>query len=146
MKETIYYKPQIGRDTKDVLRELTTADQNYIKKLMDCYCQLSKADPRPEFAEWFDQPNELLPRQPQRRNERNTPRTFCKGIIEKLNAAPHRRDLSPKQCQGIEALSKEISEMHEQGLCPYVVFENKLHKQQTFTPPSFDRLFKKKVS
>lgn len=143
MKETIYYKPQIGRDTKDVLRELTTQDQNYIKRVMLCYCQLALVEPRPEFAQWFDQPNDLLPRQPQKNNQRNSPRSFCQGIIEKLNAAPHRRDLSPKQCLGIEALSKEISEMYDQGLCPNITFENKLHKTQSAIPPSFDRLFKR---
>lgn len=141
MKQVIYYKPQIGKNTKDILRECSLPDQAHIKKVMQCYMDLSLTDPRPEFNQWFNQPNELLPRQPQQRNERNTPRTFCLGIIEKLNAAPTRRDLSPKQCAGIEALSKEISEMYED--CPYIVFENKVLKTQTVTPPSFDKLFRK---
>ena len=143
MKQVIYYKPQIGKNTKDVLRECSLVDQTHIKKVMQCYKDLALADPRPEFNQWFNQPNELLPRQPQQNNQRNTPRSFCDGIIEKLNASPNRRDLSPKQCAGIEALSREISEMYELGLCPYIVFENKMFKTQTFTQPNFDALFKK---
>ena len=144
MKQVIYYKPQIGKNTKDVLRECSLPDQTHIKKVMQCYKDLALADPRPEFNQWFNQPNELLPRQPQKNNLRNSPRSFCDGIIEKLNAAPNRRDLSPKQCAGIEALSKEISEMYDD--CPYIVFENKVFKTQTFTQPSFDKLFRKTAS
>lgn len=145
MKQVIYYKPQTGKNTKDILRECNLPDQAHIKKVMQCYKDLALVDPRPEFNQWFNQPNELLPRQPQRNNERNTPHTFCDGIIEKLSAAPTRRDLSPKQCAGIEALSREISEMYAEGLCPYIVFENKVFKTQSVTPPSFDALFKRRA-
>ncbi len=140
-KQVIYYKPQIGKATKDVLRETQLPDQNHIKKVLNCYLELAKVDPRPEFAEWFDEPNDLLPRQPMKNNQRNSPRSFCNGIIEKLSAAPNRRDLSPKQCAGIEALSREISEMYDD--CPYIVFENSLLKNKNARPSSFEDLFKR---
>jgi len=141
LKQVIYYKPQLGKNTKDVLRECSLPDQTHIKKVMQCYKDLALVDPRPEFNQWFNQPNELLPRQPQRNNLRNTPHTFCDGIIEKLSAAPTRRDLSPKQCAGIEALSREISEMYDD--CPYIVFENRAFQKKETTVPNFDALFKR---
>lgn len=142
MKETVYYKPQIGKATKDILREISPADQQYIKRVMTCYKELAEVDPRPEFKQWFNMPNEQLPRQPQQNNERNSGVTFCNGIIDKLTQAPHRRDLSPKQCLGIEALSKAISEIYDD--CPYIVFENKTMQNKQVAPPSFDKLFRKK--
>ena len=138
-QQVIYYKPQIGKATKDVLRETQLPDQNHIKKVLNCYLALAEVDPRPEFAECFDQPNDLLPRQPMKNNQRNSPRSFCLGIIDKLSGAPNRRDLSPKQCAGIEALSREISEMYD--LCPYIVFENRLLQNKTARPQMFEKLF-----
>lgn len=141
-KETIYYKPQIGRATKDVLRELTLEDQNYIKKVMDCYRQLAELDTRPEFKQWFNSENHHLPRQPLNNNRHNSARSFCDGIIDKLNQAPNRRDLSPKQCDGIETLSQHIAACYDQGLCPTIEFKNKMEKSVAAIPQSFNRIFK----
>ncbi len=138
-KQTIYYKPQIGRDTKAVLREISTADQNHIKKVMDCYRQLAITDPRPEFGQWFDMPNKDLPKQTAHNNQPNSPRTFCDGIIDKLNQAPHRRDLSPRQCAGIETLSREISEMFDD--CPYIVFADKSQQPAVTDTTTYGSLF-----
>jgi hypothetical protein len=141
MKQIVYYRPLVGRDTKDVLRELTPADQEYIKLVMTCYKQLCAADPRPEYTQWFDMPNENLPRQTRLGGQRNSPRTFCDGIIEKLNQTPNRRDLSPRQCEGIEALSRAISEIYEQGLCPAIAFANKATRNAKPKPINFNELF-----
>lgn len=143
MKQTIYYKPVVGRDTRDTLRNTTPQDQAYLRRVMECYQQLAITDPRPEFAQWFDMPNNKLPRQPQKNNERNTPRTFCQGIIDKLNQAPNRRDLSPKQCEGIEALSQDISEMYTTDHCPSIEFKNKLTFNVNPVPEQFTKLFQR---
>ncbi len=140
-KQVIYYKPQIGKATKDVLREISPQDQDYIKRVMDCYQQLAEADPREDFEIWFNKPTSRLPPLRDQGLGFNSPRTWCEGIIAKLNRAPGKRDLSPQQCRGIETLSKDISECYDD--CPYIVFENKLHKTQSVIPPSFDKLFKR---
>lgn len=142
MTEIIYYKPQIGKQTKDILREISTADQNYLKQVMQCYKLLAELEPRPEFAEWFNTPNPSLPVQPKLNNERNSPRSFCTGIIDKLNQAHNRRDLSPRQCDGIAALSQAISEMYDLDLCPNIVFKDKTLKSAPVVPASFAGLFK----
>lgn len=144
MIETIYYKPQIGKATKDVLREINLADQNYLKLVMDCYEQLSSLDS--EFNEIFDepQPRTILPVQKQLGNIPNTPRTFCRGITDKLNQAHNRRDLSPKQCDGIEKLSRAFSRYFGEDRCPAIVFENKLNKNiESQRPKMFEKLFDK---
>jgi len=140
MKETVYYKPQIGRETKDILREITPADQQYIKTVMTAYLDLETADPRPEFKEWFNQPNKKLPPKKEKGLGPNTPKTWCEGIISKLNQAPNRRDLSPKQCEGIEMLSQAISEIYDR--CPSIEFKNKLNKDDDNRPAGFGKLFK----
>jgi hypothetical protein len=141
MKHTIYYKDQVGRDTKDVLREITPDDQNYIKRVMSAYKELAEHEPRPEFGAWFDMPNTKLPRQPRQNNQHNSPRTFCDGIIDKLNQAKNRRDLSPKQCDGIEALSAEIEQMYEENLCANLEFKNKASKDSKDNT-SYGKLFR----
>jgi hypothetical protein len=139
MKQTVYYRPLVGRDTKDVLRELNTADQEYIKLVMACYMALCEVDPRKEYAEWFDMPNDKLPRQTRVGGQRNSPRTFCEGIIEKLNQSPNRRDLSPRQCDGIESLSRDIAEIFDN--CPSIAFANKATRNVKPIPVNFNQLF-----
>jgi hypothetical protein len=142
MNQTIYYKEQLGRETKDVLREVSDPDQNYVKRVMNAYKELAENEPRPEFKQWFDMPNTKLPKQPRMNNQHNSPRTFCDGIIDKLNQAPNRRDLSPRQCDGIEALSAEIEQMYDENLCPSLVFKNKTEKDKV-NNTSFNSLFRK---
>ncbi len=138
--QTIYYKPQIGKATKDVLREISPQDQAYVKKVMTCYQQLTQADPRPEFAEWFNLPNKALPKLRDQGQGYNTAWTWTDGIISKLNQAPNRRDLSPQQCDGIEALSQQISEMYDD--CPDIRFLD-ASKKTNIPQTSFGKLFKR---
>ena len=137
--ETIYYKVRDGINTKDPLREIAEADINWLKTVFTGYQILAEWDPRPEFKQWFMMANDLLPRQPQRNNERNSPQSFSEGICDKLNQARHRRDLSPKQCDAIEALSKQMSEIYD---IPEIVFKDKVYKQTPATETNFTEIFK----
>lgn len=137
MKETIVYKNRTGVNTKDVLRIINTEDQHWLKTVMLAYLCLEHVDPRPEFKQWFNKANDKLLRQPKVNNEFNSPRSFSQGIIDKLEQDSKHRDLSPKQCQGIEELSKLMSEIYE---IPNIVFEERGYKPHN---PEFDVLFKK---
>jgi len=122
MKHTIYYKDLTGRATKDVLRKISTQDELYLKRVMQAYKELYVAEPRKEFRTWYDMPNAKLPRQPRMNNQHNSPRTFVDGILDKLSQAPNKRDLSPRQCHGIEALSSQIEQMYDENLCANIEF------------------------
>jgi hypothetical protein len=111
--EKIVFKDRRGVQTKDILRTVSNPDQEWIKTVMLGYLVLESADPRPEFKTWFNQANDRLPKQPQHNNQHNTPKSFAQGIIDKLAQPLNRRDLSPKQCQGIEELSNMLSEIFE---------------------------------
>ena len=117
MKHTIYYKDLTGRDTKDVLRKISTQDEEYLRRVFIAYKQLYDAEPRNDFRTWYDQPNKELPRQPRMNNQHNSPRTFVDGIYDKLSQAKNRRDLSPRQCDGIETISAQIEQMYDENLC-----------------------------
>lgn len=138
MKETITYKNRIGVNTKDVLRTINNADQHWLKTVMLGYLCLESADPRQDFKTWFTRANEHLPRQPMAGNQHNSPKSFCEGILAKLEQDVKRRDLSPKQCEGIENLTKMMSEIYD---IPRISFE--LHGQPKSTIPDFTKLFKK---
>jgi hypothetical protein len=144
MKEIIYYKQQSNRQQSgEYLREISLPDQDYVKLVMQCYIALAEVDPRPEFREWFDMPNPKLPKLKDQGSGFNSPRTWCQGIIEKLSRAPTKRDLSPRQCNGIQALSEEISIIYDLGLCPSLAFVNKLDKiTQSMPTTTFGKLFK----
>lgn len=111
--EKIVFRDKRGVQTKDILRTISDKDQAWIKTVMLGYLVLEQADPRPEFHTWFNDENPRLPKQPQQNNQFNSPKSFALGIIDKLEQAPSRRDLSPKQCAGIEALSDMLSDMFE---------------------------------
>jgi len=138
MKETITYKNRTGVTTKDVLRTINNPDQHWLKTVMLGYLCLESVDPRPEFKQWFNKPNDNLPRQPLVGNQHNSPKSFCEGILAKLEQDAKRRDLSPKQCEGIEQLTKLMSEIYD---TPSISFE--LHGQPKSTIPDFTKLFKK---
>jgi hypothetical protein len=133
MKHTIYYRDLDGRNTKDVLRKLSTIDEEYLKRVFTAYKLLYDAEPRADFRTWYDQPNKQLPRQPRMNNQHNSPRTFVDGIIDKLSQAKNRRDLSPRQCDGIEVLSSQIEQMYDENLCANIEFaeEAQRHVKQT---------------
>jgi len=138
MKETITYKQRTGVTTKDVLRTINDIDQHWLKTVMLGYLCLESVEPRPIFKEWFNKPNEKLPRQPLVGNQHNSPKSFCEGILAKLEQDPKRRDLSPKQCIGIEELTKMMSEIYE---IPNIVFVEKGKEKMVTT--MFDEFFKK---
>ena len=142
MKHTIYYKDLIGRQTKDVLRELAPVDQDYIKRVMQAYKDLADIEPRPDFRTWFDTSNPKLPKLKDKGMGHNSPETWCDGILDKLNQPKHRRDLSPIQCEGIEALSREIEQMYPENECPSLEFKNKADKDPQ-KDTSFTTLFRK---
>lgn len=142
-EQVIYYKIKQGIKTNDPLRELNQQDQNYIKQVMECYMALAKADPRPEFAQWFAMPNPALPPQKERGGLRNSAASWCEGIIEKLSRAPHRRDLSPRQCQGIETLSEHIADCYDREHCPTIRFKDIATKNQPQLPAAYNSLFKR---
>ena len=137
--ETIYYRVRESVRTKDPLREISDADIKWLKTVFTGYQILAEWDPRPEFKQWFMMANDSLPLQPQRNNERNSPLSFSEGICDKLNQAHHRRDLSPKQCDAIEALTAQMSEIYD---IPRIVFKDRAHKQTPATETSFAEIFK----
>ena len=139
MKETITYKNRTGVTTKDILRTIAQPDQHWLKTVMLGYLCLESVDPRPEFKQWFNKPNDNLPRQPLVGNQYNSPKTFCEGILAKLEQDPKRRDLSPRQCEGIEQLTKLMSEIYD---IPNIVFAE--HSTAKPIPPEFAKLFKEK--
>jgi hypothetical protein len=139
MKEIITYKPRTGVTTKDILRTINLPDQHWIKTVMLGYLCLEGVEPRPIFREWFNKANEHLPKQPKVGNQHNTPKSFAEGILAKLEQDPKRRDLSPKQCEGIEQLTKMMSEIYD---IPNIVFIEK-GKEKMMTS-SFDEFFKAK--
>ena len=138
MKEIITYKPRTGVTTKDILRTIKPDDQHWLKTVMLGYLCLESVDPRQDFKDWFNKANEHLPRQPLVGNAFNTPKTFAEGILAKLEQDPKRRDLSPKQCLGIENLTKMMNEIYD---TPNIVFEEQGVKKSTI--PDFTKLFKK---
>jgi hypothetical protein len=139
MKETITYKNRSGVNTKDVLRTINNPDQHWLKTVMLGYLCLESVDPRPEFKEWFNRPNDNLPKQPFMNNRHNTPKSFAEGILAKLEQDPRRRDLSPRQCDGIEQLSTLMNAIYD---IPEIEFE--LQGQPKTTTPDFKKLFKTK--
>jgi hypothetical protein len=139
MKETITYKKRVGVTTKDILRTIKQPDQHWLKTVMLGYLCLESVDTRPDFKTWFNKPNENLPRQPLVGNAFNSPKTFAEGILNKLEQAQNRRDLSPRQCEGIEQLTKLMSEIYE---TPKIQFEES--GQARTTVPDFTKLFKVK--
>ena len=136
MKETITYKKRTGVTTKDILRTIKPQDQHWLKTVMLGYLCLESADPRQDFKDWFNKPNEHLPRQPLVGNAYNTPKSFAEGILAKLEQDPRRRDLSPKQCLGIENLTRMMSEIYD---TPNISFEEQGVPKSTI--PDFTKLF-----
>ena len=143
MTEIIYYRNKTGVNTREPLRSIRRDDEQWLRRVITGYQELAKYDERELLAKWFNMPNPSLPKQPMKNNERNSARSFCEGIIDKLDQSPCRRDLSPRQCEGIEALSKMFSEMYEQGACPNIVFKDRLTEQPSIMPDSYSKLFRR---
>lgn len=139
MKEIITYKQRTGVTTKDILRTIKPDDQHWLKTVMLGYLCLEGVEPRPLFKQWFNTPNEALPKQPLVGNAYNTPKSFAEGILAKLEQAPNRRDLSPKQCSGIEQLTKMMNQIYE---IPCIVFIEKGKEKMVVT--AFDEFFRNK--
>tara|TARA_R110000868_G_scaffold354372_2_gene615642 strand:+ start:624 stop:1055 length:432 start_codon:yes stop_codon:yes gene_type:complete len=138
--ETIIYKKRLGVNTKEVLRTINEQDQTWIKTVMQGYLKLTmhNADTSNEFKTWFNHANDQLPKLSLVGHPHNSPRTFAEGIIEKLEQAPSRRDLSPRQCEGIEVLSMQMSLGYN---IPDIKFvENGMQKE---IKTEFKSLFKK---
>lgn len=138
--EIIYYKQQTGKNTRAPLRIIEQQDQDYLHDVFTCYQILSVRDPRPEFREWFTKPNELLPKLLDRGTGYNSPETWSQGICDKLNQAHNRRDLSPVQCAGIEALSQQMSEIYD---IPNIEFRDRALAKTPAVNTNFGQLFKK---
>lgn len=139
--EIIYYRNKTGVNTREPLRSITSQDEQWLRRVIACYQDLARYDPRTELVQWFEMPNPYLPKQPMKNNERNSASSFCEGIIDKLNQPPSRRDLSPRQCEGIEQLSKMFSEMYKPGSCPSIIFKDRLTEQPSKFPAEFNNLF-----
>ena len=138
-KEIIIFKDKLNVQTKDTLRSISIQDQNWLKTVMMAYTVLEYRDSRPDLKTWFNRPNTLLPKQPRHNNQHNSPKTFCEGIIEKLEQAPNKRDLSPRQCQGIEELTRLMAGLYNDDI-PNIVFVKQ--GQQSPKLESFTNLFK----
>lgn len=136
-KEKIIYKKRVGVNTKDTLRTIADKDQHWLKTVMLGYLCLESADARTDFRTWFNTPNEKLPRQPQHNNQFNTPKSFSQGILDKLEQDPRRRDLSPRQCDGIEELTTMMTTIYD---IPKIEFEE---QNTPKTATEFNNLFGK---
>ena len=136
--EKIYYRKKPNINTRDDLREIAIQDQNYIKHTLTCYQQLQDCeDIDPLFREWFTASNARLPKQPRERFKHNSPKTFCEGVVAKLNQAQNRRDLSPQVCVAIEELTEMMAGLFD---VPVVKFKEK-GTEETI-PPTLTKLFK----
>jgi hypothetical protein len=124
-------------NTKDPLREISTKDQAWLTAVFQGYILLASADSAPDsFKLWFDEPMAALPKQPRLNYQRNSPRSFSQGVVDKLTDAPHRRDLSPQVCQAIETLSQLMS----QGW-PIDAIQFQPKGVEDVKPKSFKKLF-----
>jgi hypothetical protein len=142
-KEIIIYKDKVNVKTKDTLRSISLADQNWIKTVMMAYTVLEYRDSRPDLKVWFNRPNTLLPKHDAREKYRhNSPKEWCEGIIKKLEQAPNGRDLSPRQCSGIEELTRLMAGLYNDEI-PNIVFVKQ--GQQSPKIESFTKLFKDTV-
>lgn len=139
--EIVYYKIRTGVQTKDPLREITNIDQTWLKTVLLGYMALQDLDSRCGFREWFNMENPSLPRQPMKNNQLNSPQTFCQGMLDKLNQSPTRRDLSPRQCQALEALSQQMSDLYDNQI-PKIKFTEKVYKTINTSSVNFGSLFK----
>jgi hypothetical protein len=137
--QTIKYHTRTGVKTRAILRRLSTADQDYLKTVLTAYLILSEWDQRPEFKIWFNTANAALPVQPQKQNQRNSPDSFCTGILDKLSQPAGRTDLSPVQCDAIEALSQQIKDLYDN--IPDIKFQDAAYS--TTVNQQFGDLFKK---
>lgn len=140
--ETIYYRVKTGVDTKDPLRSINNSDQTWLKLVLQSYIDIVELDARTAVKQWFDMPNDKLPRQPQKNNERNSGRSFCIGMLEKLNQPERRRDLSPKQCTALEMLSLQIAELYAMEI-PQIKFVDLAFKNTPATNVNFGKIFKR---
>jgi hypothetical protein len=138
--QTIKYRTRTGVKTRAPLRRLSTQDQDYLKTVLSGYLILSEWDTRPDFKLWFNTANLALPVQPQQQNKRNSPDSFCTGVLDKLNQPAGRTDLSPVQCDAIEALSQQIKELYNDQ-CPDIKFQDAAFG--TNVNQQFGDLFKK---
>lgn len=141
--QIIYYRVKNSVNTKDPLREISLADQNYLRQVMTAYLMLPEADPREEFSAWFNMQNPQLPSQPRKNYERNSVRTMAEGVINKLNQPPNKRDLSPRTCEGIETISQQIADCYDRDLCPTIQFRDASLKNMPKLPAGFDKVFRK---
>ena len=139
-KEIIIFKDKPNVKNKDTLRSINAADQNWLKTVMMAYTVLEHIDTRPDLTVWFNRPNTLLPKHDARENYRhNSPKSFCEGIIKKLEQGPNGRDLSPRQCEGIQELTRLMAGLYNDDI-PNIVFVKQ--GQQSPKLESFTGLFK----
>ena len=134
--ETIYYKVRDAK-TKDPLRELAIADVQWLKTVMLGYQVLAAYET--DFGRWFNMDNDYLPLQKENGMKKNTGYSFAEGIINKLNQGKGKNDLSPRQCQGIEKLTEQVSEIYD---VPKIQFKDKIYKKTPATETSFAEIFK----
>jgi len=82
----------------------------------------------PQGADWRDRASQTasLPQ---------TPREFLEGMIEKVSRT-HGNDLSPRQCEGTEQLSKELAELFN---IPNIVFVDQRDGAIPQLPDCFER-------
>lgn len=125
-------------NTKDPLRQISPRDQAWLTTVFLGYQQLAAADTAPDsFKIWFQEPNAALPKQPRLNYQRNSPESFCQGLIEKLTGDVNRRDLSPQVCEAIETLTHMMSLGWD---TPAIQFKQKGLEEAK--PKSFKKLFK----
>ena len=122
MKHTFYYKPKAGLNTNAVLREVRNID--VLKELLihyalllqqasiDGYDGISAA----EIKQWYTSPNEHLPKKSDgniRLKGGYSPQSYqstfewLEGMLEKVSRQKG-TDLSPRQCEGTEMVSKQL--------------------------------------
>lgn len=140
--ETIYYRVKTGVHTRDPLRSLTDLDQAWLKTVLQSYIDIVELDARIQVKEWFDMQSNSLPRQPLKNNERNSRRSFCLGMLDKLNQAPSRRDLSPKQCTALEKLSLQVAELYAMEI-PQIKFVDAVFRKTPSSAINFGKMFKR---
>jgi hypothetical protein len=116
------------------LMEIASADGYYPFDARDLRAYWTMSHPNlpkksPEGADYRDRHSQTA-RLPQ------TPREFLEGMIKKVHEPLGRNDLSPRQCEGTEQLSKELAELFN---IPNIVFVDQRDGAIPQLPDCFER-------
>lgn len=105
MSIILTYNNLEGRNTKDVLRRLTTSSMDKLREETDLMWKIMESrecKEDPEYSEIWNKPTQAVPKKtviPNKKYTLQSPREYLEGFMEKINRS-RGTDLSPKQMDG----------------------------------------------